>query len=116
MIKFYLAEKPILKNVKTWRCGNKKNLKFVKENIQDLEKKLKQNPNDLNLILEMAIALYGNGSISDCFDLLLSSIENDREWNDQAARKQLIEFFNTTGFQAKETIVARRKLASLLFS
>ena len=88
----------------------------AKENIQDLEKKLKQKPNDLDLILEMAIALYGNGSISDCFDLLLSSIENDREWNDQAARKQLIEFFNTTGFQAKETILARRKLASLLFS
>ena len=64
----------------------------------------------------MAIALYGNGLISDCLYLLLRSIENDREWNDQAARKQLIEFFNTTGFEAKETILARRKLASLLFS
>ena len=88
----------------------------AKENIQDLEKKLKQKPDDLDLFLEMAIALYGNGLISDCFDLLLRSIENDREWNYQAARKQLIEFFNTTGFEAKETILARRKLASLLFS
>ena len=36
MIKFYLGEKPILKNVKTWKCGNSQDLKFVKENIKDL--------------------------------------------------------------------------------
>ena len=47
---------------------------------------------------------------------LLKSIEKDKEWNDQAARKQLIEFFISAGFDAHETINARRKLASLLFS
>ena len=88
----------------------------AKENIENLKDKINKNPDDLDVMLEMAIALYGNGAISDSFDLLLKSIENDREWDEQAARKQLLDFFNTTGFEAKETILARRKLASLLFS
>ena len=48
--------------------------------------------------------------------MLLKSIDIDREWKDQAARKQLLEFFTSAGFEAKETINARRKLATLLFS
>ena len=86
------------------------------KNIQIFQTKLNENPNDLDVMLEMAVALYGKGSISESFDLLLRSIEKDSQWSDQAARKQLLEFFNTTGFEAEETILARRKLASLLFS
>jgi len=86
------------------------------KNIQTFQVKLNENPNDLDVMLEMAVALYGKGSISESFDLLLRSIEKDSQWSEQAARKQLLEFFNTTGFEAEETILARRKLASLLFS
>lgn len=86
------------------------------KNIQTFQAKLNENPNDLDVMLEMAVALYGKGSISESFDLLLRSIEKDSQWSEQAARKQLLEFFNTTGFEAEETILARRKLASLLFS
>ena len=86
------------------------------KNIQIFQAKLNENPNDLDVMLEMAVALYGKGSISESFDLLLRSIEKDSQWSEQAARKQLLEFFNTTGFEAEETILARRKLASLLFS
>ena len=88
----------------------------AQENIEELEKKLENNPDNLDNFLEMAIALYGKGEIAKSFNLLLKSIEIDREWNDQAARKQLLEFFTSAGFQAAETINARRKLASLLFS
>ena len=88
----------------------------AKENIEYLKDKIKKKPEDLDVMLEMAIALYGNGEILESFNLLLKSIESDREWDEQAARKQLLDFFNTTGFEAKETILARRKLASLLFS
>jgi len=88
----------------------------AKESIENLKDKINKNPDDLDVMLEMSIALYGNGAISDSFDLLLKSIEINREWDEQSARKQLLEFFNTTGFEAKETIFARRKLASLLFS
>jgi putative thioredoxin len=86
------------------------------ENIGELENKLKNNPNNLASLLEMAIALYGKGEIAKSFELLLKSIKIDREWNDQAARKQLLEFFTSAGFEAGETIEARRKLASILFS
>ena len=86
------------------------------KNIKTFQTKLNENPNDLDVMLEMAVALYGKGSISESFDLLLRSIEKDSQWSEQAARKQLLEFFNTTGFEAEETILARRKLASLLFS
>ena len=86
------------------------------KNIQNLEIKLQKNPDDLDIMLEMAVGLYGKGLITESFDLLLKAIEKDSQWSDQAARKQLLDFFNTTGFEAKETILARRKLASLLFS
>ena len=88
----------------------------AQENIEDLEKKLENDPNNLDNLLEMAIAFYGKGEIAKSFELLLKLIEIDREWNDQAARKQLLEFFTSAGFEASETINARRKLASLLFS
>ena len=88
----------------------------AKESIENLKDKINKNPDDLDVMLEMSIALYGNGAISDSFDLLLKSIEINREWDEQSARKQLLEFFNTTSFEAKEKILARRKLASLLFS
>jgi putative thioredoxin len=88
----------------------------AQENIEELEKKLENNPENLDSLLEMAIALYGKGEIAKSFELLLNSIDIDREWNDQAARKQLLEFFTSAGFEAVETIDARRKLASLLFS
>ena len=88
----------------------------AQENIEDLEVKLENDPNNLDNLLEMAIAFYGKGEIAKSFELLLKLIEIDREWNDQAGRKQLLEFFASTGFEASETINARRKLASLLFS
>ena len=88
----------------------------AQENIKELEQKLENDPNNLDSLLEVAIALYGKGEIAKSFELLLKSIQIDRQWNDQAARKQLLEFFTSAGFEAGETINARRKLASLLFS
>ena len=88
----------------------------AKGSIEDLEKKLKQEPDNLDYLLQMAIALFGIGQIEDSFEMLLKSIKIDKEWNEQAARKQLLEFFSSAGIEAKETISARKKLATLLFS
>ena len=88
----------------------------AKGSIEDLEKKLQQEPDNLDYLLQMAIALFGIGKIEDSFEILLKSIEIDKEWNEQAARKQLLEFFSSAGIEAKETISARKKLATLLFS
>jgi len=87
----------------------------AKESLEGLKLKLKEDPENLDYIHEIAIALFGNGEIEASFDMLLKSIKIDKEWKDQSARKQLLEFFSSVGFDAKETIAARRKLATLLF-
>ena len=89
---------------------------MAKGSIEDLEKKLKNQPDNLDYLLQMAIALFGIGKIEDSFEMLLKSIKIDKEWNEQAAKKQLLEFFSSAGIEAKETISARKKLATLLFS
>ena len=71
---------------------------------------------NLDYLLQMAIALFGIGQIEDSFEMLLKSIKIDKEWNEQAAKKQLLEFFSSAGIEAKETTSARKKLATLLFS
>ena len=48
-------------------------------------------------------------------DALLEAIRRDRAWNDEAARKQLLKFFEAWGFDDPATLAARRKLSSLLF-
>ena len=89
---------------------------LAKGSIEDLEKKLKKDPDNLDYLLQMAIALFGIGKIEDSFEMLLKSIKLDKEWNDQAARKELLKLFSSAGIDAKETIIARKKLATLLFS
>ena len=88
----------------------------ARENIQALKEHLKKDPENLDYLLDMSIALFGNNEIEASFEMLLKSIKINREWKDQAARKQLLEFFKSAGFEAEETINARRKLATLLFS
>jgi putative thioredoxin len=87
----------------------------AKESLEGLKLKLKDDPENLDYMHEIAIALFGNGEIEASFDMFLKSIKIDKEWKDQSARKQLLEFFSSFGFDAKETITARRKLAALLF-
>jgi putative thioredoxin len=87
----------------------------AKESLEGLKLKLKNDPENLDYMHEIAIALFGNGEIEASFDMFLKSIKIDKEWKDQSARKQLLEFFSSVGFDAKETITARRKLAALLF-
>ena len=47
----------------------------AQENIQDLEKQLQNDPNNLENLQEMAVALYGKGDIATSFDLLLKSCQ-----------------------------------------
>ena len=49
-------------------------------------------------------------------DLLLQSIAKDRDWNEAAAKTQLLEFFAAIGHGDADVIKARRKLSSTLFS
>ena len=106
--------KPVLDALSTLDASEK--AFKARENIQALKENLKKDPENLDYLLDMATALFGNDEIEASFNMLLKSISIDREWKDQAARKQLLEFFKSAGFEAEETINARRRLATLLFS
>ena len=86
------------------------------DQLGSLREKVNKSPDDLQLKLDLSIALFGNNQIEESFDLLLSSIQIDRDWNDQASRKQLLEFFQTLGLNSDEVKVARRQLSAILFS
>ena len=106
--------KPVLEALSTLDASEK--AFKARENIQALKEHLKKDPENLDYLLDMSIALFGDNEIEASFEMLLKSIKINREWKDQAARKQLLEFFKSAGFEAEETINARRKLATLLIS
>ncbi len=82
----------------------------------DLESKVAANPLDHQARFDLATALNGKGQREAAADHLLEIVRRDRKWNDEAARKQLIQFFEAWGPADAATLEGRRKLSSLLFS
>jgi putative thioredoxin len=72
--------------------------------------------NDHAVRLDLATALFLRGEIEPAMDHLLTVIRKDREWQDQAARKQLIKFFEALGPKHPATIEGRRRLSAVLVS
>ena len=81
-----------------------------------LKAKVDNNLADHQARLELAVALFGHGQKEEAVNELLESIRQDRKWNEEAARKQLLEFFEAMGPVDDLTIAGRRKLSSILFS
>ena len=81
----------------------------------ELRMKIESNPKDMESRQKLAIALYGAGEIEGALDCLLDSINFDRNWNEEAARKQLVEFFSAIGLQDPIVVSARKRLSSILF-
>jgi putative thioredoxin len=82
----------------------------------EFERRLAANPADHDARLEYAKALAGHGQFKEAVDQLLAIIEQDREWNDQAARKQLLTVFDAAGPASEVARQGRRRLSSILFS
>ncbi len=80
------------------------------------EKRLALNEDDHEARLELAKALAGRGDFAGAATHLLKIIERDREWNDEAARKQLIQVFDAAGPLSDVTKQGRRRLSAILFS
>ena len=74
------------------------------------------NPNDLQARQDLAMALYARGDNAGAMAQLLESIRIDRGWNEDAARLQLLEFFETLGAANPDVMTARRRLSTLLFA
>jgi putative thioredoxin len=81
-----------------------------------LNARLQANDNDHEARLDLATVLFLRGQIEPAMDHLLTVIRKDREWQEQAARKQLVKFFEALGPKHPATIGGRRKLSAVLFS
>jgi putative thioredoxin len=86
------------------------------DDVQEFEARLARDPSDHDARFELAKALAGHGRLDEAMDQLLSIIAADREWNDQAARKQLLTVFEAAGQTSELAKQGRRRLSSILFS
>ncbi|RAV77206.1 tetratricopeptide repeat protein [Aerococcus loyolae] len=82
----------------------------------ELLARIEKNPKDHQARFDLALALNAKGDKEGAVDQLLISFEYDRNWNEQAARKQLVEFFDAYGPKDEVTLSGRRRLSSLMFS
>ncbi|MEN5081767.1 thioredoxin [Bosea sp. TWI1241] len=81
-----------------------------------LEARIAADPNDHEARFDLAIALNAGGRRGEAVDQLIAIIKADRAWNDQAARKQLLQFFEAWGPMDEQSVAGRRKLSTVLFS
>jgi putative thioredoxin len=91
--------------------------KAPKADQQDaLAQKLAANPADQQTRFDLAVALAAQGKKMEAVEHLLELVRRDRNWNEQAARKQLVQLFEAWGFKDPAAVEGRRRLSSLLFS
>jgi len=84
--------------------------------LQSLQARITADPTDLQARYDLATALNAGGQREQAADALLEIIRRNRNWNEDAARLQLLKFFEAWGFDDPATTAARRKLSSVLFS
>jgi putative thioredoxin len=84
--------------------------------IGTLKSQIEKNPDDFQARLDLAVLLNGASEREQATDHLIYIIRKMRSWNDEAARKQLVKFFEAWGPKDEFTLAGRRKLSSVLFS
>jgi putative thioredoxin len=83
--------------------------------LAPLEQAVVANPDDHQSRFDLAVALSAKGDREAAADNLLEIIRRDRKWNDEAARKQLLQLFEAWGLMDPATVAARRKLSAIWF-
>jgi putative thioredoxin len=84
--------------------------------LDGLRGKVTANPGDHQARIDLAVALAAAGDKEGAVTELLESFRRDRNWNEQAARKQLVQLFDAWGPKDAATLDGRRRLSSILFS
>jgi len=84
--------------------------------LGELEQKVAANPLDHQARFDLAVALNAKGQRREALDHLLEIVRRDRKWNDDGARKQLVQLFEAWGPTDEATIEGRRRLSSILFA
>jgi putative thioredoxin len=84
--------------------------------VTELEQRIAANPLDHQARFDLATALNALGSRKEATDQLLNIVKRDRKWNEDGARKQLVQFFEAWGGADEATIDGRKRLSTILFS
>ena len=84
--------------------------------IGELEQKVAANPLDHQARFDLALALNSKSRRLEALEHLISIVKRDRKWNDDGARKQLVQFFDAWGPTDEATIEGRKRLSSILFA
>ena len=84
--------------------------------VAELEQKVAANPLDHQARFDLAIALNAQGNRAAATEQLLAIVKRDRKWNDDGARKQLVQFFEAWGGTDDATVEGRKRLSIILFS
>ncbi|MDX7951595.1 thioredoxin [Lichenihabitans sp. Uapishka_5] len=83
--------------------------------LPDLQRKVDAAPDDHQARFDLAVALNGKDKRVEAVDALIAILQREQGWNDDAARKQLLQFFEAWGPMDKASVAGRRKLSGLLF-
>jgi putative thioredoxin len=84
--------------------------------VTELEQKVAANPLDHQARFDLATALNAMGKRAEATEQLLAIVKRDRKWNDDGARKQLVQFFEAWGSTDEATVDGRKRLSTILFS
>jgi putative thioredoxin len=84
--------------------------------IGDLEKKVAANPLDHQARFDLAVAMNSKNRRMEAAEQLIEIVRRDRKWNEDGARKQLVQFFEAWGPTDEATVNGRKRLSSILFA
>jgi len=84
--------------------------------IGELKAKAEKDPKDFQTRLDLAMAYWAGSQKQEAIDELLAMIKTDRNWNEAAARQQLLKFFEALGFSDPLAVAGRKRLSTILFS
>jgi putative thioredoxin len=84
--------------------------------LSELERKVAANPLDHQARFDLATALNAGGKRAEATGQLLEIVRRDRKWNDDGARKQLLQFFDAWGPNDAATVEGRKRLSTILFA
>lgn len=84
--------------------------------VGELQRRVEVDPSDHQARFDLALALNARGKRDEAINQLIEIVRRDRTWNDDAARKQLVQLFEAWGPMDEMTVLGRRRLSSVLFS
>ena len=103
--------------------GAKASLELARKNensrsvdVSGLEAEITKDPQNFQARYELALALNAKGDKEGALNQLLEIIRRNKSWNEDAARKQLLEFFEVWGMDYPLSVEGRQRLSSMLFA